>query len=175
LSCIGNESKPLASMLCVILLGGAGGGGGHGARKVPQNTAPRLQRVLRVPRPDPHLGRAVQVDPIKPTLKAPGTKRLKLKCHKLLSSFAFKFNLRRYSLDNRLVSLLDYVFNMLAPGCGSILLVGRGTAAGCTGLFTSQPGSRDFSYLILVHPPSLFDHSIPPRDPVSPITSFLTV
>ena len=41
-------------------------------------------------------GRAVQVDPIKPTLKAPGTKRLKLKYDKLLSSFAFNFNLRRY-------------------------------------------------------------------------------
>jgi len=40
-------------------------------------------------------GEAVQVDPIKPTLKAPGTKRLKLKYDKLLSSFAFKFNLRR--------------------------------------------------------------------------------
>jgi hypothetical protein len=38
----------------------------------------------------------VQVDPIKPTLKPPGTKRLKLKYHKLLSSSAFKFNLRRY-------------------------------------------------------------------------------
>jgi hypothetical protein len=45
----------------------------------------------------------VQVDPVKPTSKAPGTKRLKLKAkleyHKLLSSFAFKFNLRRYILE----------------------------------------------------------------------------
>jgi len=39
----------------------------------------------------------VQVDPIKPTLKASGTMRLKLKYVKLLSSFAFKSNLRRYS------------------------------------------------------------------------------
>jgi hypothetical protein len=31
-----------------------------------------------------------------PTLKAPGCKRLKLKCDELLSNFAFKFNLRRY-------------------------------------------------------------------------------
>ena len=46
--------------------------------------------------PPPH-GRAVQVDPIKPTLKASGTKRLKLTHVKLLSSFAFKFNLRRYT------------------------------------------------------------------------------
>ena len=44
------------------------------------------------------LGKAVQVDPIKPkpTLKPPGTKRLKLQCVELLSTSAFKFNLRRY-------------------------------------------------------------------------------
>jgi hypothetical protein len=45
----------------------------------------------------PRQGRAVQVDPMEFVLKAPGTKRLKLECDKLLSSFAFKFNLRRYS------------------------------------------------------------------------------
>jgi hypothetical protein len=33
-----------------------------------------------------------------PTLKPPGTKRLKLKCDILLSNFAFKFNWRRYNL-----------------------------------------------------------------------------
>jgi len=38
----------------------------------------------------------VQVDPIKPTLKAPGTKRLKLKRDGPLSSFGFKFNLSPY-------------------------------------------------------------------------------
>ena len=38
----------------------------------------------------------MQVDPIKPTLKAPGTKPLKLKYGKLVSNFAFNFNLRRY-------------------------------------------------------------------------------
>jgi lipoate-protein ligase A len=41
----------------------------------------------------------VQVDPIKPTLKAPGTKRLKLKYDDPLSNFAFKFNLRRYTME----------------------------------------------------------------------------
>jgi hypothetical protein len=41
----------------------------------------------------------VQVEPIKPTLKAPGTNRLKLKSDEALSSFAFNFNLRRYSVD----------------------------------------------------------------------------
>ena len=39
----------------------------------------------------------MQFDPIKPTLKPPGTKRLKLKYDELLSSFAFNFNLRRYT------------------------------------------------------------------------------
>jgi hypothetical protein len=38
----------------------------------------------------------VQADPIKPTLKAPGTKGLKLKYDELVSNFAFKCNLRRY-------------------------------------------------------------------------------
>ena len=42
-------------------------------------------------------GRAVQVDPMKPRLKAPGAKQLKLKCDILLSTSAFKFNVRRYS------------------------------------------------------------------------------
>jgi len=41
----------------------------------------------------------VQVDPIKSTLKARGTNPLKLKHDDLLSSFAFKFNLRRYEQD----------------------------------------------------------------------------
>jgi hypothetical protein len=38
-----------------------------------------------------------RLTPIKPKLKAPGTKRLKLTFDKLLSNFAFKFNLRRCS------------------------------------------------------------------------------
>jgi len=39
----------------------------------------------------------VQVDPIKPTLKAPGIRLLKLKRDKVLSGFAFNFNLRRHT------------------------------------------------------------------------------
>jgi len=38
----------------------------------------------------------VQVDPIKPALEVPGTKRLKPIYDVPLSNFAFKFNLRRY-------------------------------------------------------------------------------
>jgi len=51
-------------------------------------------------------GRAVQVDPIQPTLKVPGVERLKLKYDKLLSNvlqfcfnLAYIFNVRRYSKD----------------------------------------------------------------------------
>jgi hypothetical protein len=43
------------------------------------------------------LGKTVQVYPFKPTLKAPGTKRLKLKYDEPFSKIAFKFNLRRYT------------------------------------------------------------------------------
>jgi hypothetical protein len=43
-------------------------------------------------------GRVVQVDPIKPTLKPPGTERLKLNCDVPRSTPAFKFNLRRYAV-----------------------------------------------------------------------------
>ena len=39
----------------------------------------------------------MQVAPIKPTLKTPGTKRLRLRCDEPLSDFAFNFNLRRYT------------------------------------------------------------------------------
>jgi len=43
----------------------------------------------------------VQVDPIKPTLKAPGTMRLTLKYVALLSSFACEYNLRRCTKAGR--------------------------------------------------------------------------
>ena len=40
----------------------------------------------------------MQVDPIKPTLRAPGTERLKLKSEELLSNFGFRFNVRCYTV-----------------------------------------------------------------------------
>jgi len=46
-------------------------------------------------------GRAVQVDPMKPTLKPPGTERLTPKCETPLSDFAFKFYLRHYNAELR--------------------------------------------------------------------------
>ena len=45
-------------------------------------------------------GRAVQIHPITPVLKAPGYMLLKPIYDEPLSTFAFKFNLRRYSVDN---------------------------------------------------------------------------
>jgi len=39
----------------------------------------------------------VQVDPVKPMLKLPRSKRLRLEHEKLLSNFAFNFILCRYS------------------------------------------------------------------------------
>ena len=49
----------------------------------------------------------MQVDPITSTLKAPGTKRLKPAYDELLSSFAFKSNLRRYNLAGNRVGRFD--------------------------------------------------------------------
>jgi hypothetical protein len=43
----------------------------------------------------------LQVDPMTPKLKSPGTKRLKVKCGILLSNSAFKFNLRRYIMAHK--------------------------------------------------------------------------
>ena len=63
-------------------------------------------------------GRVVQVDPINPTLKAPGTKRLKLKCDDMVSSFAFKFNLRRYTMA-------EAAARSDADGRGAVCVVGR--------------------------------------------------
>jgi len=58
---------------------------------VHEKTAKTLQLGVRH-----HLGKAVQVDPTKPTLKAPGTKRLNLHYDKPLSTFPFKFNWRHH-------------------------------------------------------------------------------
>jgi hypothetical protein len=43
-------------------------------------------------------GKVVKLKPMQSTLKALGSKPLKLKCDELLSRFAFKFNLRRYNV-----------------------------------------------------------------------------
>ena len=57
----------------------------------------------------------------KPTMKAPGTKRLKLKRDEPLSKSALKFNLRRYNKLNAMGLLpthaSDWVSNMVWPDC----------------------------------------------------------
>jgi hypothetical protein len=66
-------------------------------------------------------GKAVQVDPIKLTSKAPGTKRLKRTSDELLSNFAFNFNLRRYNTVNYAVLALNKF------GFGMVFLAGAYT------------------------------------------------
>jgi hypothetical protein len=46
-------------------------------------------------------GKGVQVESMKPMMKAPGTMRLKLKCHKPPSNFAFNFNFRRQTQEGQ--------------------------------------------------------------------------
>ena len=65
----------------------------------------------------------MHVDPIKPTLKAPGAVRFKPKCDKLLSRFAFNFNLRRYTT----VAYVLLQHGAAAPGAAQVL---AGTDAG---------------------------------------------
>jgi hypothetical protein len=49
----------------------------------------------------------VQVDLIRPTLKAPGNKRLKLKCDEPLSKIAFNFTLFRYTKGAKTTRVLS--------------------------------------------------------------------
>ena len=69
----------------------------------------------------------VQVDPIKPTVKAPGTNLLTLKYDERLSNVAFKFNFRPYNLapmSGRLVGVHGW---SVAEVCALLeeLMVGR--------------------------------------------------
>ena len=56
------------------------------------------------------LGKAAQVEPMEPRVKAHGTKRLKQKHDEPLSNFAFNLNLRRYNWG-----LITDVFAASAP------------------------------------------------------------
>ena len=57
----------------------------------------------------------MQVDPIKPTSNAPGTKRLRLKSDEPLLSFAFNSNLRRYTEE--LMKALDKIHEKFRNPC----------------------------------------------------------
>ena len=85
-------SYDMASNVCeaVGAGGGAAGAGAAAARGVRHAAEPELRGGGR--------GRAVQVDPIKPTLRALGTQCLKLTSDGPLSNLALKINLRRYNV-----------------------------------------------------------------------------
>jgi len=68
----------------------------EGQHRALENMVQRLQQKLNVCTND--RGRAVQVDPMKPMLKAPGTNLLTLKHDEPLSIFAFKLDLRHYTV-----------------------------------------------------------------------------
>ena len=71
---------------------------------------------------------------MKPKLKPPGTKRLKLKHDVLLSTFAFKFNLRRYTLYQQLLAWM--VHGLLAGAYTRPLL---SSTLALEGLITQEP------------------------------------
>jgi len=60
----------------------------------------------------------VQVDPIEPALKAPGSTLLKLSCYGALSDVAFKFNLRRYNKDDDLAASTSDADDSTGSGSG---------------------------------------------------------
>ena len=65
----------------------------------------------------------MQVDPLKPTLKAPETNRLKLEYQKMLSSFAFKFNLRRYNVVAAMMTVLVITLAIMVRWCRMTLSI----------------------------------------------------
>ena len=67
-------------------------------------------------------GKAVQVGPIKAMLKAPGYKRLKLNYDVLLSTFAFKVDLRRYIMDRETGRSRGFAFVTMGTGLHSSTL-----------------------------------------------------
>jgi hypothetical protein len=68
---------------------------------------------------------------MRPKLKPPRTERLKLKCDTLISTFAFKFNLRRY-----IQAALDLLLGCLVA---ALLLRHRGAMVGRCRLTLSNP------------------------------------
>jgi hypothetical protein len=82
-------------------------------------------------------GRAAQVDPIKPTLKAPGTRQIKLKYYTLLESFGYNFNLRGFTMGKRYLTLSAAQGVKVAVTFLGALLRGAGAGAYTRPLFGS--------------------------------------
>jgi len=119
-------------------------------RRFNQRRQPVRQRVIRRAQPRPQrLGRAVQVDPIKPMLKAPRIKRLKLIRDEPLSNFAFKFNLRRYDSGGEYNSADSAALHTLeaAGGSGG----GFGSFASISPRAAAMPPAATGQGLTLVH------------------------
>ena len=74
----------------------------------------------------------MQVVPIKPTLKAREAKRLTVKYEELLSSFAFNFKLRRYTLGVQALAAAPSSLLMLATDSGLYLNCGLANGQGLT-------------------------------------------
>jgi hypothetical protein len=81
----------------------------------------------------------VEVDPSRPKLKAPGTKRLKLKYDGPLSNSAFKFKLRRFNKACCCAQVL----------CGALE---RARAAGYTGTVVLGRGLHSFPFQLNLSP-----------------------
>ena len=78
----------------------------------------------------------MQVDRIKPTLKSPGTKRLKLECDKPLSNFALNFNLRRYTkAESTIAAVLPAAAAAIPPAVSAL----AAAVAKPTPPFTTKP------------------------------------
>jgi hypothetical protein len=60
----------------------------------------------------------VQVDPIQPKLKPPGTKGLKLECDRIAFKLCFQINLRRSTTDLALKEDASYMEIMVGQGLG---------------------------------------------------------
>ena len=81
----------------------------------------------------------MQVDPIKPTLKLPGTNRLKVKDDKLLSNFGFKFDMRCYFKDEQRAEAKKVFAMYDADGSGKLEVRPRGSHS-----LTSELNLRTF-------------------------------
>ena len=64
----------------------------------------------------------MQIDPIKPALQAPGTKRSKLEFDEQRSKFALTFKLRRYSktVSRSLVLVVSMGYGVVRPTLGGL-------------------------------------------------------
>jgi len=82
----------------------------------------------------------MQVDPIKPTLKALKNKRLTLKYDETLSNLAFKLNLRRYSKEIAKSELGKVDLTLLAERQGLTLVHVRAQLEQLQDTFMSQVG-----------------------------------